>query len=203
MNNNIVNTYANIANDFSNTRRKTWNTVSKFIDMIKETDKNVEIGCGNGKNMLYRNINFKGVDICDEFVKICNERKLDVIKGDILDIPLESDSYDNVLCIAVLHHLKSREDRINGIKELFRICKNNGKIMIYVWAFEQPIESKRQFNTQDEMVPYKKNNGDIHYRYYHLYKKNELENEIHDAITNIKSIESNYEYGNWYVIITK
>lgn len=199
----ISSVYNNIANDFSNTRHKTWPCVAKFIDTFKETDLNADIGCGNGKNMIYRKLNFKGMDICDEFIKICTERNLDVIKGNILNIPFESNSFDNIICIAVVHHLSSRDERIESIKELFRICKDNGKIMIYVWAFEQPEDSKRQFKTQDEMVSFKKVNGEVHHRYYHLYKKNELEEEIQLSGLSFKYMESGYERGNWYVIITK
>lgn len=199
----IVNVYNNIATDFSNTRYKIWLKVSKFIDTFKETDLNADIGCGNGKNMIYKPLKFKGIDICDEFIKICLDRNLDVIKGNILSIPFDSNIFDNVLCIAVIHHLSIKEDRINAIKELFRICKDGGRIMIYIWAFDQPIKSKRHFKTQDEIVPYKKINGEVHYRYYHLYKEGEIEEEI--KLTNIpyKFMESGYERGNLYVIITK
>lgn len=199
----ISTVYNNIANDFSNTRYKIWFSIAKFIDTFKETDLNADIGCGNGKNMIYKPLNFKGMDICDEFIRICKEKNLDVIKGNILNIPFGSKMFDNVLCIAVIHHLSLREERINAIKELFRICKNGGKIMIYIWAFDQPIESKRHFKTQDEMVPYKKINGNIYYRYYHLYKEGELEEEIKLTGINFKSMLSDYERGNYYVIIEK
>jgi len=199
----IQDVYNNIANDFSNTRYKPWKPVAEFIDTFNETDINCDIGCGNGKNMLYRKINFKGIDICDEFVKICNQRNLDVIKGNILDIPFQDNYFDNIICIAVIHHLKDIKDRINAIKELFRICKKGGKIMIYVWAYEQPDNSKRKFYSCDEMVSYKKVNGEIFYRYYHLYKKNELEEEIKESNIKYKSIISQYNNGNWYIILEK
>lgn len=195
--------YNNIAEDFSNTRYKIWFSIAKFIDTFKETDLNADIGCGNGKNMIYKPLKFKGMDICDEFIRICKERDLDVIKGNILNIPFETEMFDNVLCIAVVHHLSSTEERIKAIKELFRICKNGGKIMIYIWAFEQPIESKRHFKTQDEMVPYKKINGEVYYRYYHLYNEGELEEEVKLSEIYFKKMESGYERGNWYVIIEK
>lgn len=199
----IASVYNNIATDFSNTRYKIWFSISKFIDTFKDTDFNADIGCGNGKNMIYKSLKFKGIDICDEFVKICKEKNLDVIKGNILSIPFDSNIFDNVLCIAVIHHLPTKEKRINAIKELFRICKYGGRIMIYNWAFEQPVDSKRIFTSQDEMVSYKKINGEIFYRYYHLYKDGELEEEIKLSNMSYKHIESYYEKGNLYVIITK
>ncbi len=203
----ISQVYNVIADDFSKTRYKTWPAVAEFIDTFQKNSINADIGCGNGKNILYRSeLNFKGMDITPEFVNICNKRKLDVVEGNILSIPFESNYFNNVICIAVLHHLENKQDRINGICELLRITKSSGMLMIYVWAFEQPSESKRQFNTQDEMVSFKKRDGTIYYRYYHLYKQHELEEEINCAI--LKSnldivVTSGYERGNWYVIIKK
>jgi ubiquinone/menaquinone biosynthesis C-methylase UbiE len=202
MNDSVITTYSHIADEFSNSRYRAWPAVASFIDSFNENSINGDIGCGNGKNMLYRSdIKFEGIDLCDEFIKICNKRNLSVKKGNILDIPYEDNYFDNVISIAVIHHFDKRSDRIKAIKELLRITKLNGKIMIYVWAYEQPEDSKRRFNTQDEMVPYKTQDN-IYYRYYHLYKKNELEEEIRE-LENYKIIKSEYEKGNCYVIIEK
>jgi SAM-dependent methyltransferase len=204
---NITQVYNLIADDFSKTRFKAWPAVSDFIDSFHIKSINADIGCGNGKNILYRpELNFKGMDITPEFVKICNQRNLDVVEGNILSIPFESNIFDNVICIAVLHHLENKQDRIDGICELLRIAKKGGMVMIYVWAFEQPPESKRQFDTQDEMVSFKKRDGTIYYRYYHLYKQHELEEEINCAVLKSNDdlvVTSGYERGNWYVIIKK
>ena len=54
------------------------------------------------------------------------------------------------------------------------------------------------------MVPYKKKSGEIYYRYYHLYQQGELESEINEIKKyNYEIIESDYECGNYYVIIKK
>ena len=203
----ISQVYNIIADDFSKTRYKAWPAVANFIDSFTINSINADIGCGNGKNILYRpELQFKGMDITPEFVKICNQRNLDVVEGNIKKIPFESNYFDNVICIAVLHHLENKQDRINAICELLRIIKTDGMIMVYVWAFEQPLESKRQFNTQDEMVSFKKRDGTIYYRYYHLYKQHELEEELNCAMVKSNShinVTSGYERGNWYVIIKK
>ena len=131
---NIAKIYNNIARDFSRTRRKVWKSVETFINSFEQNTLNADIGCGNGKNMLHRNdIMFKGIDIYDEFVKICKSRNLDVINGNILNI-LFLTEFDNVIPIAVIHHIENRLDRLCAIKELYRICKTGGKIMIYAWA---------------------------------------------------------------------
>lgn len=202
----IQHVYNSIAYDFNRTRYKVWPAVKNFIDQLESNSINVDIGCGNGKNMIYRteDITFKGIDLCNEFVRICRNKGLDVTEGNILSIPFNNDIFDNTICIAVIHHLNIKSERILAIQELLRITKKRGKIMIYVWAFEQPIESKRKFNTQDEMVQYKTIDGNIAYRYYHLYKKGELEEELNSiTLYKFRIIKSDYERGNWYVIIER
>jgi tRNA (uracil-5-)-methyltransferase TRM9 len=161
------------------------------------------------------------MDLSNEFVKICISKGLNVIQGNILNIPFDDASLDNAMSIAVIHHLEKRADRITAIKELLRITKIGGEILIYVWAFEQPIESKRQFLTTDEMVPYKTKSGEIYYRYYHLYQQGELESELneiniyncdydykiskpgYDYDYDYEISKSGYDYGNYYIIIKK
>jgi SAM-dependent methyltransferase len=176
----VKDVYNNIAKDFSRTRYTVWDQVKIFLDSLKPNTLLADIGCGNGKNMMYRDdIKHIGVDLCESFIKICEERNLNVRHGSVLDIPLETDSVDNTICIAVIHHLKTIEERVKAISELIRITKPGGLIMIYVWCFEQDEKSKNQFKTQDEMVPFKDIHGNVlSYRFYHLYINGEIEKEI-------------------------
>jgi tRNA (uracil-5-)-methyltransferase TRM9 len=206
MDSNISKVYDNIAKDFDRTRYKVWPLIKKFIDGLPEKCYLADIGCGNGKNIILsrKDIKYKGMDISNNFVKICNDKGLDVIHGDILNIPFESNSFDNSMSIAVIHHLSTRADRIKAISEMLRITKINGLILLYVWSFIQPKNSKRKFKNYDELVPYKTILGDIYYRYYHLYKENELEDEVKEVKEyNYEIIESGYENGNYYIIIKK
>jgi SAM-dependent methyltransferase len=77
-----------------------------------------------------------GCDISEEFVKICSEKGLRCRLGDILDIPYSNNSFDATLCIAVLHHLDTKDKMIRGIQELLRVTKIGGRILITVWAYE-------------------------------------------------------------------
>jgi SAM-dependent methyltransferase len=198
--------YDNIAHDFDRTRFQVWPIIKKFINSLPANCTIADIGCGNGKNidLSRKDINYKGMDISSEFVKICIKKGLDVIQGNILNIPFENNQFDNSMSIAVIHHLFDRMDRVKAISELLRITKKDGFVLLYVWAFNQPEKSKRKFSSYDEMVPYKTISGEIYYRYYHLYQENELESEVIEVKDyNCDIIESDYEYGNYYVIIKK
>ena len=53
------------------------------------------------------------------------------------------------------------------------------------------------------MVSWKKKESDkIYYRYYHLYKDNELLEEL-DEIEGVKLLSSFFEKGNWGIIFEK
>jgi SAM-dependent methyltransferase len=200
----VAQTYNIIAHDFSKTRYSVWVDVRRFLDALPQGSLVGDIGCGNGKNMLYRKdqLNYEGVDISSEFVRICRSRGLQVKEGSILAIPTASNRYDNTMSIAVIHHLRTREERIQAIRELYRVTKLGGKVLIYVWAAEQPQESKRKFTGGDTMVPFHMKDGTICERFYHIYNQGELEAEVQMALDS-SDVQSFYDTGNWCVIIAK
>ena len=199
---NVKNVYNKIAKEFSNTRYRPWTCVESFLDNVEVGCKIGDIGCGNGKNMKYRvDCENYGCDFSEELVKICNGDGLDVVYGDILSVPFEDKQFDYTICIAVIHHLSTPEKRKKAIDEVIRVTKNGGKILLLVWALEQPENSRRKFEKQDNMVTWKSKKGDLMgERYYYVFKKDELENLINDSVT---IVESFYELGNWGVILEK
>ena len=60
------------------------------------------------------------------------------------------------LCIAVLHHLSTAERRLSGLRELVRITRPGGLVLVYVWALEQ--EAKRAKKEQLKEVDFTGNN---------------------------------------------
>ena len=201
--NNLKNVYENIATAFDKTRYRSWSTVERILDTFENDTINGDIGCGNGKNMLYRDdLKFIGVDFCKKFVNICLNKNLECYESDIRNTNFENNYFDNTISIAVIHHLDSREKRIDAMNEMFRITKSGGNIFIYVWALEQPKNSRRKFYRTDEMVPFKVENN-IYYRYYHLYRCGEIEKELNETNYKYQIIESGYELGNYYVYLKK
>jgi site-specific DNA-methyltransferase (adenine-specific) len=192
--------YNEISSEFDDTRYRPWSCVEKFLDNVPEGSIIGDIGCGNGKNMLYRNdCDNYGCDFSEKLVEICKNKNLNVIEGDILDIPFEDNSFDYTICIAVIHHLSTVEKRRKAITELQRVTKNNGKILILVWAFEQESDSRRKFTEQDNMVDWKDKKGNLlGKRYYYVFKENELESLVDNKNLIIKNF---YEKSNWGLIL--
>ena len=67
---------------------------------------------------------------------------------------------------------------------------------------EQPEDSRRKFVKGDNIVTWKKEMALYAERYYHVYEKGKLNNEINKHIK-LGLIEDKYEVGNWILIINK
>lgn len=105
------------------------------------------IGCGNGR---YLHINKKiyklGSDLCEGLVNIANQRGYNTMVSDNLKLPYRDGVFDAAISIAVIHHFATVDRRIQALRELARIIRPGGKIMICVWAFEQKHRRVLQFS---------------------------------------------------------
>jgi tRNA (uracil-5-)-methyltransferase TRM9 len=198
---NVVNVYNKISDDFSRTRYKAWPCVKSFVESFPPDAKFLEVGSGNGKNMLLRPDKFKGCDISEGFVRMCKNIGLDVVHADATDLPFDDNSFDATMSIAVIHHLSSAERRVTAVSEMARVTKCGGKILIEVWGYE---DNNRVIDgNPDSMVTWKVNGTtEIYERYYHFFKKEEITELVSsvDSIT-IDSIE--FEKCNWVIHATK
>jgi ubiquinone/menaquinone biosynthesis C-methylase UbiE len=201
----IKDIYNNIAHDFNRSRIRIWKNVAQFIDALPTNSKILDVGCGNGKNMLYRtDLQFYGIDISNKLIDICKEKNLNVIEASMTNIPFDDDSFDGMICIASYHHLSNDDDRKQALDEMYRLLKNNGLLLITVWAMEQPSDSTFNFTKTDEYVKWTNvKDGKTYFRYYHIYNENDLENEIKRLKPEFKIINVGYEKGNWNIILSK
>ena len=201
--------YDTISKHFSNTRKIIWPKVQDFIDSFDSKSLIIDIGCGNGKNMGTRNdCIYIGLDACENLMKQAKKQEnCSYIIGNCIDLPFESNSFNYAMSIAVIHHLSTFERRLQAIQEISRILKIGGEALIYVWAFEQPkFENEQSQDVKVKWLLQKKYNiydEDKQFnRYYHLFKKNELELLINN-VNDLNIIESGNQYHNWYCIVEK
>jgi ubiquinone/menaquinone biosynthesis C-methylase UbiE len=201
----IKQVYNNIATHFDKTRYSVWSSVRKYIDTFSPGQKVLEIGCGNGKNMLYRSdLDWSGIDISSEMVTICKSKNLNVIEASMTNIPFPDEIFDGCLVIASYHHLNNEEDRIKALNEFYRILKINGKIIIQVWAQEQPLTSKFVFKAGDNFVPWlNRVTGQQEQRYYNIYPANKLREEIGYFCPKFDIKKEYWEKGNWILELQK
>lgn len=198
----VKDVYNKIAHHFKNTRSYSWSWITDFVNSFTKGAMIYDIGCGSGRNMNYPDYDFIGIDNCDEFLQICKKNKHQVIKASMTSIPLHNKSCDGIICIAAFHHLYTPERRLQALRELRRLIKNNGKILLSVWSIRQPEKTRRQFTSYgDTIVPWKNHDGSHYNRYYYIFKIEELQDLFTSAGLNILS--HTWEVGNEVFILTK
>ena len=202
----VQDVYNKIAKHFDQTRTYQWKGMVRFLDSLSKNSLIADVGCGNGRNMIYPNHVFLGSDFSIEFAKICAKKKLEPIIANNLELPYRNNVFDATISIAVIHHLSDVEDRKNAVKELIRITRPQGRVFIQVWSYER--EKGKKFQVQDNMIrwslqnKYSNDNQDKEYfRYYHLFKKGELEKLI--DINQVKIVNSYIEKNNYIVVLEK
>jgi len=197
----VKNVYEKIADEFDSTRAYHWSKTKEFINQMNPNSLALDVGCGNGRNMMLRSdIDFHGCDITEKFCHICQNKGLDVTQANIIDLPYQNNTYDYVVCSAVIPHLSTHERRKQAVEELVRVTRIGGEIFILVWAFEQTENKKRHFTQQDMMVSWTSKKNGVYNRFYHVFCKGELEGLLPETV---EVIESFYDYGNWGVRVKK
>ena len=95
-------------------------------------------GCGHGKYLGINSTLLKlGSDRCEKLVEIAANKGHEVMVCDNLHLPYRDNIFDAVISIGVIHHLVTGERRAQAVKELARVLRPGGKLLIYVWALEQ------------------------------------------------------------------
>ncbi len=191
--------YEKIAEQFNDKRFSQWDWIEKFLNIFDEGSLVYDIGCGAGRNIRNGMI---GVDNCENFLKICHQKKKNAIYGDMTNLPLESDSGLGMICIASFHHLNNQEDRLKALSEFKRVLKQSSRIMISVWSITQGprIKGHRElkFVYGDNMVPWN-SNGVIYQRYYYIFEIGEIK-DLFEKV-GLKLVDHFWNHGNEIYIL--
>lgn len=199
---NVHNVYDKIAVHFDHTRFALWDGVKTWLKSIPAGSMILDVGCGNGKYLGLRGddcIVF-GCDPCAGLVEIAAAKNknvgANVVVANGLALPYRDGSFDAVMSVAVFHHLSTVENRRQFVRELQRVLKPGGKMLVTVWATNAATSkpSWQCCNGTDYMVPWHDAvSGAVYERYYHLFTKEEVLGYFPDA----SSIW--YEKENWFV----
>ncbi|MDK2800898.1 MAG: hypothetical protein PWQ70_2517 [Clostridiales bacterium] len=104
--------------------------------IVKElSGKVLEVGVGTGKNILYypEGIEITGIDFSDKMLAKARKRAQELNKNvrllqmDAQNMKFEDNTFDTVFASCVFC---SVPDPIKGLKEIRRVCKNNGKVIL-------------------------------------------------------------------------
>lgn len=172
-------TFDIIAGHFDKTRRRPWKEVVDFLRTGH--GKLLDMGCGNGRHLvpaLGMGYKIIGLDASVELLLISKRNifgRVELIRGDVNELPFSKGSFDTVIYIATIHHL--RKGRIESLKEARRVMKDGGRILVSAWAREQDRWELEE-DERDVIVPWHHENGRVLERYYHLYTLGELEEDM-------------------------
>jgi ubiquinone/menaquinone biosynthesis C-methylase UbiE len=183
--------YLTIADDFSQTRTWLWPEFTFFKKYIKEGDKVLDLGCGNGRFYPFvkniKNISYTGIDNNETLISHAQNiySSTNFIVGDLLRIPF-CDKADIVFSIASLHHIPSPLLRNKSIQELNRVLKKNGYVVVTTWNLFQKHYIKHiikslfnfivrfgKYDWNDTFIPWSNTGVE---RYYHAFTPGELKN---------------------------
>lgn len=196
--NKVKKDYGLIAEEFSKTRQKPWPEFTEFLKNLNLKKnaakiKLLDIGYGNGRLYDFLKaefIDYTGIDNSRAFLKIAKQKypNAKFRYADAVKLPWPAASFDTIWCIAVLHHFPTKTLRLKACKEMKRVLKKNGKLMITVWNLWQ--KKYRKFinkKTHDALIPW---NNKVN-RYYYSFKPTELKILLKQAgfslVKNIKS----------------
>jgi ubiquinone/menaquinone biosynthesis C-methylase UbiE len=183
------------AQDFSKSRFRIWPDVKELLDSLLPYSTVLDIGCGNGKNMLYRrDLNMTGLEYSEALCEICINRGLNVVQGDALSLPFKDNTFDAIIMIAVIHHIQP-DEHYKVLNEIQRVLKPGGQALITNWAVEQPPDSRRTFTRGLNMVEWKgKEDKPLP---YWVMDRELAEEFIQKMPQNIKCKNISWSAGNW------
>lgn len=107
----------------------------------RKKGKLLEIGCGNGLFLVEfskkSEMDLYGVDFSKKMLLRVKRRteeaainNLKFCLGVAQNLPFQKNSFDVVVCINTLHSLPDKSDREKAIKQMMRVCKPDGKLIL-------------------------------------------------------------------------
>lgn len=200
----VENGYDAVAKEWNASRFSARANQIKIAKQIKNGDRVLDVGCGNGvfyPVLADKSINYVGMDISKKLLALARKKalknkgktKAKFIKGSITKLLFKDNQFDWVCAFAVMHHIPSDELRLRSAREIWRVLKPGGRAVITVWnMFSDWAEKKFNINEQlknnqsgldkgDVIIPWKGTVGKVIHRYMHAFTKNELSKLFKDA----------------------
>jgi ubiquinone/menaquinone biosynthesis C-methylase UbiE len=192
--------YDAIADDFDKKRDYIPPDFAVLQDYIDSGDKILDLGCGNGrlKEIIGDKADYHGTDVSGTLIRIAKNKYLDgkFFVSKPLSLPFENNFFDKVFCLAVFHHIPSQVIRKEFLKEVRRVLKSKGQIILTVWDLNDDKKTKKllfknillrlvgksKLDFKDVFYPWKDSMGKVVIsRYIHVFSEKELEKIIENA----------------------
>jgi ubiquinone/menaquinone biosynthesis C-methylase UbiE len=194
------------AEEYTRTRAHIAEDIKSLSDYAKEGDKVLDSGCASGRLcgvLKDKKVDYFGADISERLIEIAkkNYPEGNFQIANTLNLPFADNFFDKIYSISVIHSIPSRDFQLQYLRESKRVLKSGGLLILRVWDFWKRKEGWRLFfkytflkligkskmDFYDVLIPWKDSKGKIVIeRYFHCFRKREIENLIKKAGFKIK-----------------
>ena len=185
------------------------------IEFLKDKHgKILDLGCGSGRNFsaMTKDSELYAVDFSEEMLVHAKEKaeklglKVDLVHSYSGKLKFKDNFLDSIICVAVLHCIPTKEERVNTIKEIYRTLKKGSSALISVWGKNSPrLKNKGKecfvsWTVKSDKESRKGEKEIKQERYTYVYDLEELKKEVLEAGFKIENI---WEERNVNVIVKK
>ncbi|NYZ75212.1 class I SAM-dependent methyltransferase [Candidatus Micrarchaeota archaeon] len=174
-----VEAFDEIAEEWNEYRKRPSHALSLLLEYVTGGEAAVDAGCGNCRNSIAIAEKFDKVFAFDASKKMVDsafaavkarglEGRIIISQAKLPQMPLDDSFADAVFLVAVLHHLKTPEDRLDALNEANRVLKPGGRLLLTVWNKRLGLEKK------DALIAWRKKDGSTVQRYYYFFSEDEL-----------------------------
>jgi len=191
-------TWRAIAQGFDATRARPWAPVAEFLAALPGGSRVLDAGCGNGRHLVVaveRRLVAHGLDLSPPLLQAARRRapRAKLCHGLLERPPFRDASFDAVLCVAAMHHVRGASSRLHAWTALGRLVRPGGRLLATVWALDQPRFRDRppapppgRHEPGDALVGWSRD-GVEEQRFVHLYKGGELSRELTEGGWDVES----------------
>jgi ubiquinone/menaquinone biosynthesis C-methylase UbiE len=215
-------TYDYIADHFAETREYAWPEVEAFLAEQSRVSVALDLGCGNGRHaelLAEQADRVVGVDVSRGLLDTARERAAergfdpDLVQADAARLPIRDATVGLAVYVATLHHLPSREARIESLNDLARVLTNDGTALISAWStahdrFDREAQCASDSRAGDARgwdegfdttVDWTLPGGETVERFYHIYSPEEFEADVAESA--LEMVEFEISSGNCYGVV--
>lgn len=219
--NNITrDTYDSISLNWDTKREYVWKPVKEFLegfDGKKSRDKLklLDLGCGTGRHLEFArklgfdDTNLIGCDYSSGQLQVVAKKGFKTVLCDLQSLEFNSDEFDVIVCIAVHHHLLEKDSQLTALKEMRRVLKSGGKLLLSNWFPEKEFLDKQLKKGKFEFLDNYNKKVKVTYtdleqdkkfdRFYYLFSESELVDLCKMAGFEVVCCE--YDSGNLYLTL--